>query len=235
MATSKVNKSIFIDLSVPAKITYSRDRVVDMTGNPNFSSPSPSLATVTTVTNNLETKQLAAQGGGPAQTAARDAAEVIWNNTMRSLADYVDGIALGDVVKITSAGFTATDIARTPHLVPVKPLNLTLKHSPVSGAVILNCDVVPDAEGYVAVLSTDVAAIDIAVAGTQLMIRLNTEPVLLAAPPPVSGTLLVIDSSKERKKTIIGLETGKRIYAKMYCFNAAGRGADSDSNSIIVA
>src|SRR3990172_1730011 len=110
MATSKVNKSLFILLHPSLKITYSRDRVIDMTGNPNFVTPLPSLATVTTVTDDLETKQLAAEGGGTAQIAARDAAEEVWKNTMRQEADYVDTIAQGNVVIITSAGFTATDI-----------------------------------------------------------------------------------------------------------------------------
>jgi len=242
MANSKVNKTIFITLPVPAKINYSRDRVIDMTGNPNFVTPLPSLATVTTVTDDLETKEFAAQGGGTAQIAARDAAEEVWKNTMRQEADYVDTIAQGNVVIITSAGFTATDIQRTPKLAPVKPGNLILKHSDNTGEIFFNCDAVPDAESYVAVLSTDAAALNITALGTQLMIELpapNGAPAPLAAPPPspapVSNGLLVIDASKERKKTIRGLTSGKRIHAKMYCFNAAGRGPDSDAISIMVA
>ena len=241
MATSKVNKTVFIELAVSAKITYGRDRVVDMTGNPNFVTPLPSLATVTTVTDDLETKQLAAEGGGTAQIAARDAAELVWDNTMRQEADYVDTIAQGNVVIITSAGFTATDIQRTPHAAPAKPVGQRFISTQQSGTVIFTCDAVPSSESYVAVLSTDAAALDITVAGTQLMIELpapNSVPAPLAAPPPVpapvSNVLLVINASKERKKTITGLESGKRIHAKMYCFNSAGRGLDSDAISIMV-
>lgn len=241
MATSKVNKSIFTELPVPSKIIYSRDRVIDMTGNPNFPSPSPTLAVVTTVTNDLETTQLAAEGGGPAQTAARDAAELIWDNTMRSLADYVDSIALGNTVIITSAGFTPTDTQRTPHGTPAKPENLKLKHSEEEGAVLFSCDPVPVAESYVAVLSTD-SSIPVSALGTQLIIEIETPVAAPFAPPlappptpvPSDSNIIVIDASKERKKTIRGLESGKRIYAKMYCFNAAGRGPDSDMISIMV-
>ena len=238
MAKSKANKSGFIQLTVPAKIIYSRDRVVEMTGNPNFVTPNPSLATVTTVTDDLETKELAAQGGGSAQIIARDAAALVWDNTMRALADYVDSIALGNTVIINSAGFTPTDVEGTPHALPAQPGNL--KHSPskVNGEIFFSCDAVPDAESYVAVLSTDAAALGIVTLGTQLMITLNAAtPAPLAAPPapPASGNvLLVVDASKERRKTIRGLESGKRIYAKMYCFNSTGRGPDSDVVSIMV-
>ena len=189
----------------------------------------------------METKQLAAEGGGTAQIAARDAAELVWDNTMRQEADYVDTIAQGNVVIITSAGFTATDIQRTPHAAPAKPVGQRFISTQQSGTVIFTCDPVPSSESYVAVLSTDAAALDITVAGTQLMIELpapNSEPAPLAPPPPVptpvSNVLLVIDASKERKKTITGLESGKRIHAKMYCFNSAGRGIDSDAISIMV-
>jgi len=240
MAKSKANKSGFILLTVPAKIIYSRDRVVEMTGNPNFVTPSPSLATVTTVTDDLETKELAAEGGGTAQTIARDAAELVWDDTMRQLADYVDLIAQGNTVIISSAGFTPTSTERQPTQPPVKPLNLILKRSEETGAVFFSCDPVPDAESYVAILSTDVTALDIAATGTQLMIELNAAtPAPFAAPPPVpapvTNILLIIDVSSQRKKTIRGLTPATRIYGKMYCTNTAGRGPDSDVNSIMVA
>ncbi|MBI4931086.1 MAG: hypothetical protein HY841_10010 [Bacteroidetes bacterium] len=230
MPTAKVNKTIFIELPVQAKIIYARDRVVNMTGNANFVTPVPSLATVTTVTNTLETAELAAEGGGPAQTVARDAALLVWDNTMRSLANYVDSIALGDTVKITSAGFTPTDTARTAHLAPAKPTGQKFIHTDESGAVIFTCNAVPDAESYVAVLSTD-PAIPVTTVGTQLIIGGSASG---PGPIPIGSPFIVIDASKDRKKTIRGLPSGNRIYAKMYCFNAAGRGLDSDVIFVMV-
>jgi len=234
MAKAKVKRD-FINLPVAEKIQFSRDRVVDMTGNANFTTPSPTLASVTTRTNDLETKHLAALGGGPAQTAARDASELLWDDTMNKLAVYVEGIADGDVTKITSAGFQATSTEKSPAQPPVKPENIKLKHSDNSGEILFSCDAVPNAESYVAILSTDSAALTIATAGTQLMIELNGAPALLAAPPPVSGMLLIIDVSSQRKKVITGLTSGTRIYGKIYCTNTAGRGPDSDAISIMVA
>jgi len=235
MSLSKVKKQTFILLPVTAKIIYSRDRVVDMTGNANFPTPNPSLATITTVTNTLETKELAAEGGGPAQTEARDTALEVWNNTMRSCADYVDSIALGDRDIITSAGFTPTDVQGTPHGAPAKPTGQKFISTQQEGAVIFTCNAVTDAEGYVAVLSTD-ASMPATSLGTQLIIHIEPSAAApLAAPPaPVTSSIVVIDASKERKKTIRGLESGKRIYAKMYCFNSAGRGQYSDVISIMV-
>ena len=207
-----------------------------MTGNTNFTTPSPSLATITTVTNDLETKQLAAEGGGPAQTEARDAALTVWNTTMRSCADYVDSIALGNTVIITSAGFTPTDTERTPHGAPAKPEGQKFIHTEESGAVIFTCNAVPDAEGYVAVLSSN-PDFPITSTGTTLIISTAgaTPPIFAAPPPPPSASAMVaIDASKERKKTIRGLTSGTRMYARMYAFNAAGRGVDSDVISIMV-
>ena len=238
MAKAKVKRA-FTNLPVSGKIQFSRDRVVDMTGNANFPTPSPALATVTTVTNDLETKHLAALGGGPMHTAARDAAELVWNDTMDKSAAYVETIADGDVTILTSSGFTPTSTERQPRQLPEKPENLKMKRSDETGVIFFSCNPVPDAKSYIAILSADAAALDISTLGTQLMIELNAAtPAPLAAPPapPSSGNvLLIIDASKKREKTIRGLTAGTRIHAKMYCFNAAGRGPDSDVNSIMVA
>ncbi|MBI4931803.1 MAG: hypothetical protein HY841_13635 [Bacteroidetes bacterium] len=241
MAKAKVKRE-FINLSVDAKIQFSRDRVVDMTGNANFTTPNPSLATVAAVNNDLETKHLAALGGGPMQTAAQNAAELVWNDTMGKLAVYVEITADGDVTKITSAGFHPTSTEKQPTHAPVKPANPNMKHSDNTGEIFFSCDAVPDAETYIALLSTDAAALDIAATKTQLMIELNPQsstPVPIPMPPPVpvpaSSVLLIIDVSSQRKKIITGLASGTRIHGKIYCTNSAGRGPDSDVISIMVA
>ncbi|MBI4932049.1 MAG: hypothetical protein HY841_14930 [Bacteroidetes bacterium] len=226
MKKAKVKRN-FIKIPVSNKILFGRDRVVDMTGNANFLTPIPSLATVTTVTNNLETKHLASEGGGPAQTVARDAAEEVWNSTLRKLADYVDGIADGDTVKITSAGFHTTKTEASPRHVPAQPTGQKFIHTDESGAVIFTCNAVPSSETYVAVLSPDFAALKISTIKTQLMFRFHS-----AENTP--DVLLTIDVSSQRKKIIRGLESGKRIYGKIYCTNSAGRGIDSDVISVMV-
>ena len=79
MAKSKVLLD-FINDSVPVKIQYTRDRVIDMTGNANFPDPpgpDVDLGDWGASATDLETKYNAAQGGGPAQTELQDAAELV--------------------------------------------------------------------------------------------------------------------------------------------------------------
>ena len=223
-AKTKLN---FTKIPVSNKIVFGRDRIVDMTGNANFPAPTPSLATVTSVTNNLETKHLAALGGGAMQMTAQNAAVAVWDDTMRKLAAYVDGVADGNTVKITSAGFHPTKTEASPRHVPAKPENTQMKHRDESGTILFTCNKVPSSETYVAILSTDAAALTIASVKTQLMFRFNNES-------GTQGVLLVIDVSSQRKKIITGLTPGTRIYGKIYCTNSAGRGPDSDVISIMV-
>ena len=56
-------------LSVPVKIERARHYVTVMTGNPNFITPAPTLASITTAVTILETAFNNAQAGGKALTA----------------------------------------------------------------------------------------------------------------------------------------------------------------------
>jgi hypothetical protein len=80
-------------LPIEKKIVKTRFIVVSMTGNANFTTPSPTLATITTNVNALETASVAAKGGGPDDTANMHAKEVILDLSLKSLAAYVEGIA----------------------------------------------------------------------------------------------------------------------------------------------
>ena len=153
---------------------------------------------------------------------------------MDKSAAYVEGIADGDVTKITSAGFEPTKTELSPKQAPAKPENPDMKHSDNGGEIFFSCDPVPDAESYVALLSTDITALDISTAGTQLMIQLNPASPAPVPPSERRNTLLIIDMSSQRKKIITGLTSGTRIHGKIYCTNSAGRGPDSDSISIMV-
>ncbi len=80
-------------LSIPKKIEKARFIVTSMTGNANFPTPSPTLASITTNVNNLEAAHIAAQGGGSDDTAAMHAKELVLDLSLKSLAAYVEGIA----------------------------------------------------------------------------------------------------------------------------------------------
>lgn len=218
MAKAKV-KLDFIKLTVPEKIQYGRDRVTDMTGNGNFTTPDIPLADITTVSDDLEDAYNEAQGGGPTETAALNAAELVWDDKMRKEAAYVSRIADGSVVIITSAGFTPTETEPTPQQPPVKPENFTAKHGEQSGVINLDNDTMPKVKGYVTIVSSE-SNLHIQVIGDQVIVSGNTAPVII-----------LVTSS--RKISVTNLTSGTRYYIIRFAFNAAGRGPDSDKISIV--
>jgi len=220
MSKAKVKIEVYMVLNVPGKIQYARDRVVDMTGNANFTTPDVPLATITTAADDLETKYLAAQGGGPADTAAQNAAEEVLDDLIRKEAAYVTRIADGDTVIITSSGFTPTKTELTPAPPPGKVLGLTLKQSEQSGTFVSNCDPLENARGFVTIISLS-SNPHITIDGDQLII-------------PAGGEQVIIHISASRKATHEGLTPLTKYYVVKYAFNAAGRGPNSDMNSISV-
>jgi hypothetical protein len=218
MAKAK-SKLDFILLPIPEKIQFARDRVIDMTGNPLFTTPNPALALITAAATSLETKYNAAQGGGPADTAAQDAAEITLDDLLRKEAAYVDSIADGNVVTITSAGFTPTETVHAPLAPPAKPENMKLKHGDQPGTIIVTCDTVPNARGLVTIITSDATA-SIVVSGDDVNVT------------NITGTL-IINTSTSRKTTHGSLVSATRYYVRRYAFNAAGRSPDTDVISIV--
>jgi len=218
MAKSKVLLD-FINDSVPVKIQYTRDRVIDMTGNANFTDPDVVLDDWGDSATTLETKYNAAQGGGTAQTEEQNAAELVMDDLSRKQAAYVDRIADGSKVIITSAGFSASDIEGTDKPAPEKPENHKLSHGEQQGTIQSGIDKLTDSRGFVTVLKED-PAIDIVVNGDQMTID-------------AGGSKVVIHVGTKRKATIANLTRGTIYYVTKYGFNASGRGPDSDSEDIV--
>jgi hypothetical protein len=80
-------------MPIEKKIVKARFMVSSMTGNANFGTPSPTLATITTNINALENATLAAKGGGKDDTANMRAKEVVLDLSLKSLGYYVEIIA----------------------------------------------------------------------------------------------------------------------------------------------
>lgn len=80
-------------LPIAKKIVVCRTTVSMMTGNAYFTTPTPSLATITANVNALEVASIAAAGGGPDDTANMHAKEVVLDLSMKLLGAYVEGIA----------------------------------------------------------------------------------------------------------------------------------------------
>lgn len=80
-------------LPIPKKIIRTRFFVTSMAGNPNFTAPSPTLASITIAVNALETASVAALGGGADDTANRHSKEAALDLLLKSLGAYVEGVA----------------------------------------------------------------------------------------------------------------------------------------------
>lgn len=80
-------------MPIAKKIVKARFIVTSMTGNANFTTPNPPLATITANVNALETASIAAQGGGPDDTANMRAKEVVLDLSLKGLGAYVEGVA----------------------------------------------------------------------------------------------------------------------------------------------
>ena len=80
-------------LPIAKKITMTRFIVTSMTGNTNFTTPSPALASITANVNALETAHIAAQGGGIDNTAFMHVKEATLDLSLKLLGAYVEGIA----------------------------------------------------------------------------------------------------------------------------------------------
>ncbi|MBI1769502.1 MAG: fibronectin type III domain-containing protein [Bacteroidetes bacterium] len=80
-------------MPIEKKIVKTRFIVASMTGNANFGTPSPTLATITTNVNALEAASIAAKGGGKDDTANMRAKEAVLDLSLKLLGYYVEGIA----------------------------------------------------------------------------------------------------------------------------------------------
>ncbi|MCX6200225.1 MAG: fibronectin type III domain-containing protein [Bacteroidetes bacterium] len=92
------------NIPVSSKLVKARKVVTMMTGNANYTTPIPSLSTITTVTDALETAEVA-MDGSKIKTQQRDLALNLFQIDMNQLQAYVETTAKGDVEKILSSGF----------------------------------------------------------------------------------------------------------------------------------
>jgi hypothetical protein len=91
-------------LTIPDKIQKCRGVVSETTGNINFVTPNPSLATITTAVDSLETAYEAAQDGGKAKKAFMRTQDKAVNAFMKQFGGYVQDVSAGDETIILSSG-----------------------------------------------------------------------------------------------------------------------------------
>lgn len=114
-----------------------------------YSSPTPTLAVVTTALNKFISANAAAADGGVALTAAKNAARAELVALLRNLASYVQVACKGSYENLLLSGFPPQKPSRTSIGVLPAPSNLTVdlgarsgeldaKANPVTGAAIYN-------------------------------------------------------------------------------------------------
>ena len=129
MKQTKVLLSFF-KFPIATRIIFYRSVISQLTGNPNFLVPSVSLDLATATVDKLEQCSVAAKDGGHITLANRNNAEKAANAIFRSLASYVEFIALGDEMIIISSGFSPTK-QPAPHHRSI----LTVVHGSHSGSL----------------------------------------------------------------------------------------------------
>ena len=111
-------------LNPQEKVALARQIVTAMTGNANFTTPNPTLASVTTLANTAATKIAAhdsAKAAAETALADRDVAVTALAGGVTLLGAYVENITAGDRVKIESAGMAVRSAGA-----PVGPLGQVL-------------------------------------------------------------------------------------------------------------
>lgn len=202
------------------KIEYSRNVVIFMTGNSNFTTPNPPLTSITTAANNLETASIAAIDGGKSKTATMHQKETILDNLLSQLGNYVEATANaaaaagGDAQEvILSAGM---DFKRPKNKapLPLAPAGLT-GASIVEGAVNLKWKSVKYARAYIIEISNDITAGGV------------ISPTLPESGARVFYSWTINDVCTKVKFTVSGLTSGTKYAFRIIALGTAGKGAAS--------
>ncbi len=102
----------------------------EMTGNANFTTPTPSLTEMTAARASLVAAIAAAESGAHAAIATKNEAAKTLSTMLVKLARYVNSVAGGDVDKAVSSGF---DLAKVPD--PIDKLEAPSKLEGSTGSI----------------------------------------------------------------------------------------------------
>lgn len=104
----------FANLSDAALVMFAESVIAALTGNPNFPTPSPTLASVATLKDNLVASCAAASDGGRTLTALKNGDRKALIDAMRLLASHVEDNSGADLATMLSSGFGVNTFAPLP-------------------------------------------------------------------------------------------------------------------------
>jgi len=137
--------------TVAQKIDLAKTIVAKMTGNASFTTPNPTLASITTAVNNLSTATadlVAARKTVEAKMSAVTLAESALDSLLTQEGNYVENITNGDEAKILSAGMDVKREASST-ILPDKVASVNATIGDSAGEIDLSWDKVSGAKSYV--------------------------------------------------------------------------------------
>ena len=206
MARIKLNLR---NLSVTDKIAKGRQIVTAMTNNPSFANPSPPLADVGTVLDDLEKAFAlvqAARSEVTTKTVTQDNAEAKLDQTLTQLAGYVESVAGKDDTIITSAGMETKASPSAPS-VPSAPQGLGAIAGEHEGEINLTWKPVANARSYIIEFSLD---------------------------PATGNSWTHSGVATAANKTIFSLTSGKRYWFRVAAVGAVGQSGWSEHATKVV-
>ena len=156
-------------LSVPDKVQFVRQLVIDMTGNPNFTTPLPALTAVGTAATAVETAYNAAMTArqtAKAKTASMLDAVKAMDLLVSQLANYVENTSSGDAAKIESSGFGVRQVPAPPIGPLPAPTDVSVVPNGNAGTMNMDWKMVRGAKTYLVERAVDAAVLAWVGAGT---------------------------------------------------------------------
>lgn len=143
-------------LPIPELIEVCRNIVQQMTGNANFTTPAPSLATVTTAIDTLEATYQKGLNGDHAAKQDQKLQRSELNALMMELKVYVQTVSGDDAEIARTSGMV---LKRSPerHNEINQPQNVRVRVLPAPGTVQTNWAGVPNRKSYLVYMTTDLA------------------------------------------------------------------------------
>jgi len=145
------------ELSPDQKVDLANTIKTAMTGNANFTTPNPPLATIGTLITSAQTKIALCNTTRAlldTQLSDRDTALAALSNGLTQEADYVQNVSGGDRTKIESAGMSVRDDG-APIGTPTQVLNLVLTEGDFEGTLDAAWDRVRGASSFEIQISVD--------------------------------------------------------------------------------
>ena len=202
MAKIRLN---FSRLSISEKIARARQIVTAMTGNANFPTPTPALASIATAATTLQTGDgdvLVARQQVSQKISSRNEGEDALDLLMTQLAGYVESVAGDNETMIRSAGMDTRDRRSVSTAdAPGQAQALTPDSGDHDGEIDLTWDRVPGAKSYVVEKSPD---------------------------PPTATSWQHAGVSTKAHFTAGGLISGTRYWSRVASVNSNGQSGWSD-------